>query len=122
MKSKSFIDWQAKRKNNPELVETIIHAKKQTKWLEVAGILSSPRRNKIALNLDEIDKESKEGDTIVVPGKVLGEGEISKKLRIAALSFSQEARRKLKDKKAEIMTILEEIKQNPKAQGVKLMP
>ena len=121
MKSKTLIDNQAKRKLNSELVETILNAKKNEKWTRIAGILASPRRNKVIANLEEIDKESKEGDTILVPGKILGKGDIGKKLRIVALSFSEEARRKLKDKKCEIVTIKEEIKVNPKAQGVKLI-
>lgn len=120
-KSKSFIDWQSKRKHNPELVETIMQAKKNDKWNKAASILASPRRNKVAVNLDALDKISKEGDTLVVPGKVLGNGDVSKKLRIAALSFSQEALKKLKDKKCEVITIKEEMKINPKAQGVKIL-
>lgn len=121
MKSKTLIDNQAKRKLNPELVETILLAKKHEKWQKVAGALASPRRNKIAVNLDELDRESKEGDTLVIPGKILGKGDVRKKLRIVALAFSQEAHKKLKDKKCEIVTIKEEIKLNPKAQGVKLI-
>jgi len=121
MKSKTLIDNQAKRKLNPELVETILNAKKNEKWVKIAGILASPRRNKVIANLDEIDKASKEGDTILIPGKILGKGDVSKKLRIVALSFSEEARKKLKDKKCEIVTIREEIKINPKAQGVKTL-
>jgi large subunit ribosomal protein L18e len=120
-KSKTLIDNQAKRKTNPELVETILACKKNEKWVKIAGILSSPRRNKIIVNLDALDSNSKEGDTIVVPGKVLGKGDVSKKIRVASLSFSEEARKKLKDKKCEIVTIKEEVKINPKAQGVKVI-
>lgn len=121
MKSKTKIDKQARKKTNTELVETIIKAKKNDKWLEVAGLLSVPRRLKIEKNLGEIDKESKEGDTIIVPGKVLAEGEISKKIRISALSFSQEAEKKLKAKKCEIISLINEIEKNKKAEGVKIL-
>ena len=110
-----------KRKLNPELVASIMKAKKLEKWLAVAHIISGPRRKKVSVNLDEIDKETKEGDTIVVPGKVLGQGEISKKIRIAALSFSKDAREKLKEKKCEAVSILDEIKINPQARGLKIL-
>ena len=73
------------------------------------------------MNLDQIDEKSKEGDTILVPGKVLGTGEVTKKLRIVAFSFSESARQKLKEKKCEMVTILEEIKVNPKAEGIKIL-
>ncbi len=121
MKSKTLIDKQLKRKNNPELVETILKAKKLKDWLQVARILSGTRIHKVQVNLDKIDRESKEGDSIVVPGKVLGNGEVNKKLRIIAISFSESAVEKLKNKKCETRTILEEIKSNPKAQGVKIV-
>ena len=121
MKSKTKIDEQMKRKLNPELVETILKAKKHERWLGIASILSAPRRKKISINLDRIDEESKEGDTIIIPGKVLSSGNISKKIRIAAISFSQEAEKKLKDKKCEIVTIIKEIQINPEAKGVKII-
>ncbi len=121
MKTKSKIEKQMKRKTNPELVRSIIKAKKNKEWLEVASILSGPRRKKISINLDKIDKETKEGDTVVVPGKVLGGGEISKKIRIASLSFSEEAEKKLREKKCEVVSIEEEVRVNPEAKGIKIL-
>ncbi|MEK6820379.1 MAG: 50S ribosomal protein L18e [Nanoarchaeota archaeon] len=121
IKTKSKIEKQMKRKTNPEIVASIIKAKKNKKWLEIAGILSSPRRKKISVNIDEIDKNSKEGDTIIVPGKVLGTGDINKKIRVAALSFSLGAEKKLKERKCEIVSIEKEIKLNPEAKGIKIL-
>jgi large subunit ribosomal protein L18e len=121
MKSKTKIDEQLTRKKNPELMVSILKAKKNEKWLGIASLLASPRRNKISINLDEINKNSKEGDTIIVPGKILSSGEISKKIRIAALAYSKEAEKKLKERKCEIVSLVEEIKKNPKMQGVKVI-
>lgn len=121
MKSKTLIDRQASRKLNPELVKSIITAKKNKAWLFVASLLSYPKRKQINKNLDEIDKESKEGDTMIVPGKVLGNGEISKRIRISAIGFSESARKKLKARKCEIVSIRDEIKINPKAEGIKIL-
>jgi large subunit ribosomal protein L18e len=121
MKSKTQIDRQASRKLNPELAETIRKAKKLDKWVVIAGLLSYPRRMQISKNLDEIDRESGEGDTVVVPGKVLGTGSVSKKIRIVAAAFSESAREKLKARKCEIVQIKEEIKINPKAEGIKIL-
>ncbi len=53
MKTKTKIEKQLKRKINPELVETIIAAKKHKGWLEVSSILSSPKRKKININLEK---------------------------------------------------------------------
>ena len=115
MISKTRLDRKLKRKTNKYLVETIILAKKKKNWLEVANLLTG----KIAVNLDKIEKESKEGDTIVVPGKVLSMGKLSKKIRVAAINFSEAAKEKLKNAKCELVSLEEEIKKNPEAKGVK---
>ena len=121
VKSKIKIDKQMSRKTSSELVETIMKAKKNGKWIKIAGMISGPRRKQAGKNLDEIDRETKEGDTVIIPGKVLGQGEVSKKIRVAALYFSKSAREKLKNKKCEIVSIAEEIKVNPKAEGLKVL-
>lgn len=121
MKSKTKIEKQTKRKTSKELIQSIINAKKSKGWLEVAGIISSPKRKRINANLEKIDKESKEGETILVPGKVLSQGEINKKIKIVALGFSKKAREKLSKSKIGVSSINEEIKKNPDAKGIKIL-
>ena len=121
VKSKTKIQKQLQRKRNPELVETILAAKKNEKWLEVAGILTNSKRKKICKNIDEIEKDAKEGEIIIIPGKVLSMGESSKKLKIAALNFSEKAKDKLLTSKSQIISILDEIKSNPSAKGIKIL-
>lgn len=121
MKSKTLIEKQTKKKTNPELVKTIITAKKKDNWNEISRILSGPRRQRINKNLDKINQEAKEGEIIVVPGKVLSQGELNKKIKISALSFSEKAKEKLVKSKIECSSILEEIKKNPEAKGIKIL-
>lgn len=121
MKSKNRIEKQLKKKTNSILTETIIAAKKNKNWLEVSGILSTPKRKRQEFNLDKIVKEAKEGEIIIVPGKVLSLGEINKKIKISALGFSEKAREKLLKAGCEVSNILEEIKKNPQAKGVKIL-
>ena len=121
MKSKTKIEKQIQRKTNESLVETIIAAKKNEKWLEIASILSAPRRKRINLNLGEINKETKEGERIILPGKVLSQGEINKKIKIAALDFSEKAKEKLLKAGCEISSIFDEIKKNSDAKGVRIL-
>lgn len=121
MKSKTIIEKQLQKKKNKELVETIIAAKKNEIWLGVAGALAGPRRNRTNINLEEIDKKAKEGETIVVPGKVLSQGEINKKIKIASLNFSEKAKEKLLKAGAELSSIFEEIKKNPQAKNIKVL-
>jgi len=119
--SKTRIKKRMRKKTNTELVETINTAKKNSGWIEVARHLSSPTKEMKEVNLSKIDSNAEEGDTIVIPGKVLGSGEITKKIRVCAFKFSQEAAAKLKNKKCGVAAIIEEIKINPKASGIKII-
>ncbi|MEK6884602.1 MAG: 50S ribosomal protein L18e [Nanoarchaeota archaeon] len=121
MISKTKLFNRALKKGNQELVETIVACKSNEAWLNIGKIISSSRKQMPAVNLDRIEKESKEGEVVVVPGKVLSNGEMTKKIKIAALKFSETAREKLSRHKSEMITILEEIKKNPKAQDIKLI-
>ena len=121
MKTKALIEKQLKRKANPVLVETIIAAKKNEPWKEVASVLSGPRKNRANINLEEISNAGNEGETVVVPGKVLSQGEINKKLKIIALNFSEKAKEKLLKAKIETSNIFDEIKKNPEAKGIKVL-
>ena len=121
VKTKTKIENQIRKKTNDELVETTIAAKKRDKWLEVASILSGPRRESIDLNIGQIDFLAKEGDIVVIPGKVLSQGELTKKIRIVAYKFSEKAKEKLLKEKIQISSIMDEIKKNPEAKGVRIL-
>jgi large subunit ribosomal protein L18e len=121
MKSKTKISKQLERKSNSKLMETVIAGKKNEAWLGIAGILSGPRRNKMCINLEEINKDSKAGETIIVPGKVLSQGEIDKKIKVVALNFSEKAKEKLLSAKCDVSYIIDEIKSNPSAKGIKII-
>lgn len=122
MKSiKRKVEKKLKRKTNPALVDTIIKTKNNPKWEEVSRLLSRPRRIQIKINLDEIEKNSKEGDKIVVPGVVLGKGELHKKVHLVAFKISESAHEKLKKSKVEFNSISDEIKKNPEAKGIKIL-
>ena len=121
MKSKSKIEKQLQKKKNPELVKTIISAKKNKAWIGVAGILSGPRRKNVNANLNDLNKDTKSGDTLVVPGKVLSLGQMDKKMNIVAIGFSSLAREKILKSGGKTLSILEEIKKNPEAKNVKIL-
>jgi large subunit ribosomal protein L18e len=121
MKTKTKIGKQIKRKTNPELVETIKTTKKNKGWIEVAAILSGPRRYFANLNLGEIDNQAKDGEIIVIPGKVLSQGEVTKKIKITALNFSGKAKEKLEKGKISYSRIIEEIKKNPEDKSFRIL-
>lgn len=119
--NKTKIEKKLRKKISPELVKTILIGKKKKEWVQVAHIISGPTRKRISLNLSEIDSKSENGDVIVVPGKILSLGEIRKKIKIVAFSFSEQALKKLKERGIETSTILEEIEKNPEAKKVKIL-
>lgn len=119
--SKTKIKVNLKKKTNPALLEAISLALKQKNWLPLAKILSSSTRKFSSINLEEIEKKTSAGDIVVIPGKVLSSGDITKKIRISSLGISKSALEKLKKTKSEAVSISDEIKKNPKASGIKII-
>jgi large subunit ribosomal protein L18e len=90
-------------------------------WRRVAELLDKPKRRSVAVNLSRINRYTKKGDWIVVPGKVLGSGIIDHNVYIAAFSFSETAYKKLKEANCKILKIEELIKKKPSGNGVKII-
>jgi ribosomal protein L18E len=114
MTNKTKINRKMKRKTNTVLVETIFLAKKAD-LLELANKLAGSTKKHAAVNLNKINDSKK--DVIIVPGKVLSLGEIKKKCRVYALSYSETAKEKLKAAGCETKTILEGLKESKKLEG-----
>jgi large subunit ribosomal protein L18e len=121
MISKTKISKRIKKKKNPSLVETLSACKKNDAWLKVGQLLSISRRKRVSMNLSEISEKGEKGEKVLLPGKVLSQGEIDKKIQIIALDFSENAKEKLDKSKIEFNTIIEEIKKNPDAKGIKIL-
>ena len=68
---------------------------KDKNYMAIAKYLSKARRTKSEVNLDKINKAAKDNEKIVVPSKVLGNGNISKPLVIYAWQFSKSAKEKI---------------------------
>jgi len=118
--SKTSISKKTKRKTNSYLVETINLAKKNN-LMELAKKLSRPARLQVKVNLEELDKEVKENEKIIIPGKILGNGNIKKKITICALTFSDGALTKLKKAGCETKTIIKEIEENKTLKGARII-
>ena len=121
MISKTKIKSRTRKKTNQELVETIEQSTKNANWMPIAKILSGPVSNYSKINLFQIEKNTNSGDIVIIPGKVLSQGQLTKKIKICALSISEQAREKIKDSKSEFSLLLKEIKDNPKAEAINLI-
>ena len=89
-------------------------------WRKISKKLSGPRKNRIKANLYRINKKTKKNDIIVIPGKVLGIGELDHSLTIACLEYSQSAKKKIESSGSTLLSIDELMNQNPKGTGVKV--
>ncbi len=114
-------------KTDPRVGALIRELKKLSKekgvriWKDIAERLEGPRRNWAEVNLSKLQRYAQEGETILVPGKVLGAGELRKRLLVAAFSFSRSAMEKIRAAGGEAMTIEELMARNPSGSGVRIM-
>jgi len=114
-------------KTDPNLIALIDDLKAKERetgaaiWRDIAVRLEKPRRNWGEANLSKLERYAKDGETILVPGKVLAAGNVSKKLTVAAYSFSEKAENEIKAAGGKVMTIWELVEANPKGSGVRIM-
>lgn len=102
----------------------LINKLKKTKspaWKEVADKLAGARRRKVEVNIGEINLYAKEGETVVVPGVVLANGNLEKAVTVAAWRFSGSAAEKIKKAKGDATTLEELMKKNPKGSKIRIM-
>ncbi|MGQ9788229.1 MAG: 50S ribosomal protein L18e [Candidatus Hadarchaeaceae archaeon] len=90
-------------------------------WLELAERLERPRRSRAEINLSRINRHTENGSIVVVPGKVLAAGRLDHPVKVAALTFSASAKRKIIAAGGSSITLQQLLEQNPAGSGVKLM-
>lgn len=90
-------------------------------WGRVANDLERPTRQRRVVNLSSISRYTKENEIIVVPGKVLGSGDLEHKLTISAFQFSDGAKEKIEKAGSKIVPLLELSKDNPSGKGIRII-
>lgn len=117
----------AENKSNPRLAALIVTLKDASRineakiWREIARRLDAPRKNYAEVNLSKIDRYAQEGETILVPGKVLGSGALTLPVKIAALDFSEAAVSKITGANGTCMTIEDLVRDNPTGSRVRIL-
>ncbi len=83
--------------SNMELRKLIVtlNKKKEPLWKRVSKELAKPTRQRRSVNLSRINTNTNDGETALIPGKVLGTGEITKKIKVAGWQFSSSAKEKI---------------------------
>ena len=90
-------------------------------WRDIAKRLEKPTKARIAVNLSRIDRYANANDTVLVPGKLLAAGAITKPVKIAAYGFSASAMEKIQAAGGECLSIESLVETNPKGTNVKIM-
>ncbi len=106
---------------NPRIIrminelERISRLNKAPIWRAVAEKLKKPTRSRIEVNLWKVNKFYKEGvSAFIIPGKLLGEGELDKPVTIAAAFISKSAAEKVKKAGGRVLSLDEYARENPK--------
>ncbi len=90
-------------------------------WAKLAEYALKPSIARRDINLNRIGQLTKENDTVVFPGKVLGTGNVTHKITLCSFSISNSAANKIIENGGKIISYSDLIEQNPTGKGVVLL-
>ena len=90
-------------------------------WLRLAKLALKTSSSKRVVNLTQINDHTKEGEIIVVPGKILGTGNLSHKITLSSFSISNSAAKKIIESGGSIISFKEMIEKFPTGKGVRII-
>lgn len=90
-------------------------------WAKLAEYALKPSIARRDINLNRIAQLTKENDTVVFPGKVLGTGNVPHKITLCSFSISNSAANKIIDNGGKLISYSDLIEQNPTGKGVVLL-
>lgn len=114
-------------KTNTQLLSLVRRLKRESfenkapVWRDIADRLSKPRQQWAEVNVSRIERFASDDETIVIPGKVLGAGAISKRVTVAAFKCSEAARDKIARAGGKSMSIEELLESNPDGSNLRIM-
>ena len=115
---------QISRKSNSELVKTIDELKRASRendapiWKSIAKKLEGPNRNWPVVNVSKIEYYAANIGKVVIAGKIMGSGNLSKKVTVSAYSFTKTAIQKIENAGGKCMIYNDFIKKNPTGKDV----
>lgn len=114
-------------KGNPELLRVVRELRLAARshdaplWASVADRLERARHQNQAVNVGQLERIAAVDETLVVPGKVLADGELSKKLTVAAFAYSAGARTKIHAAGGTALSLHDLLHAKPNGAGVRLI-
>ncbi|TRZ54109.1 50S ribosomal protein L18e [archaeon] len=89
--------------------------------LKIADELAKPSRGRANVNLSRIEKSCSAKEEVIIPGKLLADGILTKQVTVACFSSSEAARKKIESAGGKIISIEQLIEKNPKGTGVRII-
>ncbi len=90
-------------------------------WRRIASDLMKPTRSRRVVNLSRLNRVTKENEVVIIPGKLLGSGDLSHKLTVAAYQYSDSALEKLKKGGCTIVALTDMLKEKTKGKRVRII-
>lgn len=90
-------------------------------WVDLADRLSRSNRSRSEVNVSRINRNTEEGEVVVVPGKILGAGKLDHPITVAAFNFSSGAERRIQEAGGKTLSIGELLDERPSGKNVKIM-
>ena len=115
------------RKTNPNIIVLIDELKRASRdndaaiWRDIARRLEKPISRWSEVNVGDLERTANPKDTIIIAGKLLGSGILTKPINVAAFNASEAAIKKVNDVGGKVMTIEELAADNPKGSGIRIM-
>ncbi len=114
-------------KQNPELTHALLELRRAARandapiWGAVADRLERGRHQVLPVNVGHLERAAGSDAAIVVPGKLLSEGSLSRPITVAAFACSKSARAKVHAAGGKVLTIHEMLKWRPDGVGVRIV-
>lgn len=114
-------------KSNPVLVGLISDLKNAGReneaplWRDIASRLEGPSRNWAQVNVSKVDAYARDGENVVVPGKLLGAGEVSRAVTVVAFNASASAKAKIAAAGGKVLDLKEGVAAFPKGEKCRIL-
>jgi len=115
------------KKTDPGLLSLIDELKRVSReneapiWRDIAKRLEKPSRVWSEVNVSRISRYVRKNETIIVPGKLLGAGEIDFPITVAAYRTTGQAREKISNAGGKLLSIEELARANPRGKGIRII-
>ena len=101
-------------------LKTLSIKNKNRVWKMVAENLEKSTRSRREVSISRINKNTKNNDIVIIPGKVLSTGDLDHKVTVAAFRYSQSALQKI-NKSGKAISIQELTELHPNGKNIKII-